>query len=395
MLVYFGITILLILLAIRYDFNGQTIGRNFCYSAVLVILVLVAGLRWRLGVDTMEYISRFYYVYPTFDKLSASDFGLGSDPFYMLINVFVKSLGGRFYMVQIIEAAIVNVLVFKYIKKHTPFIFSCVLFFFFISYINYTMEVMRGSISIAICLFGNDYILEKKRLKGYGLYLIALMFHFQTIVLFILPMFFFIRFNKLGIALLVFAFLAGTGLQEILGQYAALIEEGGEDIGDKVSHYASSGRWGVSHGNMNYYFGLILVKIIYPIFSLLYIKKYSDNEALKRLEPFIMFGLGFVLVQMSFPIAFRYVYYYEVYFAIIHSYVLVSIIKNNTILEWKLVYLKAFIFFFPVLLYYGYNKYRTHKYHPYTTIIEKSVNKQRENVYMQRSTYLAPNKNQY
>ena len=323
------------------------------------------------------------------------DFALGSDPFYTLINVFVKSLGGRFYMVQIIEAAIVNILVFKYIKKHTQFIFTCVLFFFFISYLNYTMEVMRGSISIAICLFGNDYILEKKWWKGYTLYLIALMFHFQTIVLFILPMFFFIRFNKFGIALLVVAFIAGMGLQEFLGQYAVLLGEDSGEVGDKVYGYANSARWGVNNGNMTYFVSLILVKIIYPIFSLLYIKKYSDNEDLKRLEPFIMFGLGFVLVQMSFPIAFRYVYYYEVYFALIHSYVLVSIIKNNTILEWKLVYLKAFIFFFPVLLYYGYNKYRTHKFHPYTSVIEKKVNKQRENVYMGRSTYLPPNKNEY
>ena len=395
MLIYLGITVLFIILAIRYDFNDQTVGRDFCYFTMLVILVLVAGLRWRLGIDTMAYIRRFYYLYPTFDKLSASDFGLGSDPFYMLINVFVKSLGGRFYMVQIIEAAIVNFLVFKYIKKHTRYIFTCALFYFFISYINYNMEVMRGSLSIAICLFGNDYILEKKWWKGYALYLIALMFHFQTIVLFILPMFFFIRFNKLGIALLVVAFIAGMGLQEFLGEYAALLEEGSGEVGDKVSDYASSGRWGVSHGNMTYYFSLILVKIIYPIFSLLYIKKYSDNEDLKRMEPFIMFGLGFVLVQMSFPIAFRYVYYYEVYFALIHSYVLVSIVKNNVILEWKLVYMKAFIFFFPVLLYYGYNKYRTNKYHPYTSIFEMKVSQVRENGYMSRSTYLAPNKNEY
>lgn len=395
MSIYFVVTILLIIFIIRYDFNGKTEGRNLCYFMVMVILILIAGLRWRLGIDTMAYMIRFYYNYSSIDKLSMDDFALGSDPFYTLINVFVKSLGGRFYMVQIIEAAIVNILVFKYIKKHTQFIFTCVLFFFFISYLNYTMEVMRGSISIAICLFGNDYILEKKWWKGYTLYLIALMFHFQTIVLFILPMFFFIRFNKFGIALLVVAFIAGMGLQEFLGQYAVLLGEDSGEVGDKVYGYANSARWGVNNGNMTYFVSLILVKIIYPIFSLLYIKKYSDNEDLKRLEPFIMFGLGFVLVQMSFPIAFRYVYYYEVYFALIHSYVLVSIIKNNTILEWKLVYLKAFIFFFPVLLYYGYNKYRTHKFHPYTSVIEKKVNKQRENVYMGRSTYLPPNKNEY
>ena len=146
MLIYIVVTVLLLYLSYYYDISGKRVGRDGWYNAVLVFLILIAGLRWRVGTDTIAYLARFYHIYPTLENFAISEYGLGQDPFYALINVIVKTLGGRFYMVQIIQATIVNVLVFKYIKRHSKYIFTCVLFYFFINYLNYNMETMRGSI---------------------------------------------------------------------------------------------------------------------------------------------------------------------------------------------------------------------------------------------------------
>ena len=51
-MIYLIVIILLLLLSFRYDINGKTEGREQCYLAMLVIFILIAGLRWRLGVDT-------------------------------------------------------------------------------------------------------------------------------------------------------------------------------------------------------------------------------------------------------------------------------------------------------------------------------------------------------
>lgn len=392
-MIYIFIILLLLFFSFRYDFCGRKDGRILCYNIVLVLLILIAGLRWRVGTDTIAYINRFYHDYPTIDNFSFGDYGIGNDPFYALINVIVKSLGGRFYMVQIIQASIVNILVFKYIKRHTNFIFTCVLLYFFISYVNYTMEVMRGSISIVICLFGNDYIQDKKWIKGYALYLLALMFHIQTIVLFFLPCLFFIRLNKYGLLLLVAAFVTGLFLKTIFESYLSLVESG--VIENEIEDKLYSDKYGTSHGNLLFFVGLLLVKFVYPILSLLYIKKYGENEMIMRLEPFMVFGLMFVLLQISFPIAFRYVYYYELYFALFYSKVLSLMSDRLMSLSKGIRFTRAYLLFFPVLLYYGYARYSTHKYHPYTSVIEKSVNKEKEEVFKERNHYFAPDKNKY
>ena len=60
-MIYFVVLLLLLILTVRYDINGKTEYRDQWYNAVLVILILIAGLRFRLGVDTVNYIYMFYH----------------------------------------------------------------------------------------------------------------------------------------------------------------------------------------------------------------------------------------------------------------------------------------------------------------------------------------------
>ena len=181
-MIYLLVIVLLICLSLRYDINGKTKYRDFWYLMMLVVFILIAGLRWRLMVDTPNYIYNFYHVYPSLENFSFEDYPIGKDPFYVLINSLVISLGGRFYVVQLIEATVVNVLVFKYIKRHSSYLFTCLFFYAIMCYMGYSMETMRASLSVVICLYANDYILDKKWIKGYILLFLALMFHAQTIL---------------------------------------------------------------------------------------------------------------------------------------------------------------------------------------------------------------------
>ena len=257
-MIYIFVLLLLLFLSFHYDICGRKEHKNFWYFFVLVTFILIAGLRFRIGADTTNYIERFYHEYPDITKLSIDDFHLGSDPAFVLVNSFVKSLGGRFYVVQLIHALFINTMIFGYFKKHCSYIFTVIFFYFIYIYISFNMEIMRASTSIVICLYANDYIQEKKWIKGYFLYLVALSFHIQTLLLFILPPFFFLKFNKTGLCILSGAFFLGFYLQILLGEYMFLLD-GSEILQDKAISYVESEEFGEQNHKIAY---IVLPKLV-------------------------------------------------------------------------------------------------------------------------------------
>ena len=234
-MLYSSIILLLLLLSYHYDVCNNTRNRDFWFIFVLVVFVCVAGFRWRLGIDTPVYMERFYYLTPTISKLTFDD--MTESPLFVLLNSIVFTMGGRFYIVQLIHAAFVNCLIFFYFKKHSKFLFTCILFYSIMCYTNFNMEIMKASMGIAISLFAYDYILENKWIKGYLLILLAILFHFQFLVLLIVPLLFSIKFDKRGFLLLLFAFIIGEGLLHFFGQYSVLLNF--DLLENKVSTYSN------------------------------------------------------------------------------------------------------------------------------------------------------------
>lgn len=393
-MIYLLVTILLLFLSIHYDINGRTKYRDQSYIIVFVIFVLIAGLRYRLGVDTHRYLYYFYHEYPLLDEFTIEDLHIGEDPFYVLLNSIVRSFGGRFYMVQLIQAFFVNLLVLNYFKKHCEYVFTCAFFYFTMSYTGFMMEIMRASFSIAICLYAYDYIVEKKWIKGYLLLFIASFFHAQTLVLCVLPLLFFLKLNKLGFIFLVLSYLGGVLLMQILGDYVFLLE-GSETMESKVSGYVESETYGKNTYNIGYFIVSLLPLVVYPLFSLWYCKRCSINEKIKNLEPFVMLGVMFVMIQASFIIAYRYIDFFRIYFEICFAESFVCLIKNDNRLKLSLSFSKYLLFFVPIF-YIAVNHYDI-RYSPYSSIIEKSVIEEREKRYMKLGIdlYYYPKTNEY
>lgn len=378
-MVYFFTILLLLVLILCYDINGKKLYRNECYLFVLVIFIMIAGLRWRVMVDTPNYIYNFYHVYPSLEEFSFVDYPIGKDPFYVLINSLVISLGGRFYWVQLIEASFVNILVFKYFKRHSNSIFTCLFFYYITCYFGYSMETMRASFTFAICLYANDYILEKKWIKGYLLLLLAIMFHAQAIVMLVVPVLFFLRFNKLGLVACIAAFFLGYFIQKGLGDYINLLELS-DSISDKASRYAESDQYGSQAGNFNFFIVKIFPNIFYSFFCFFYLKKYYlYSSKVLKIEPFIMCGIFFLIVQMNLQIAYRYVDYFRLYFVILYAEVFIMIMHNSKNLSRSLASLRALLAFLPFFLLVGYSKYLSlYTFYPYSSVIERSINRERE-----------------
>ena len=375
-MVYLVVVFLLLLLSLIYDINGKVKYRDFFFNVMLLIFILVAGLRWRIGVDTPNYLGAFYHVYPTIYKFTFDDYGLFNSPFFVLLNSLVKTLGGRFYIVQLIHATIVNVLIFKYIKRHSSYIFTCLFFYSFICNATYNFETMRASISIVICLYANDYILNKKWWKGYMLYVLALLFHPQTIVLFILPLFFFLKCNKWGLLFLAFSFFIGVIIADLLKDYMFLLE--GEDaLEDKVGNYTNSEQYGTGGGFLHLivFFALPTIYLLVP---LIYLKKIKCSNNVDIIEPFIFLGLSFIMIRTNFEIAYRYVDCFKIYFVILYSELFVQLIKNSKKMDFLLSYVRSFVILFPIIFFHLIYTYvsdsMNFRYYPYNSVFERNIN---------------------
>jgi hypothetical protein len=102
------------------------------------------------------------------------------------------------------------------------------------------------------------------------LILIATGFHQASILLAIIPLLTFLRFNIFGVVLLVCAFFIGAFLQSKLGDVFALMEIA-EGTTDKLDEYLGNDKYMGQIHNMNYYIAILFPLIFYPILSLVYL----------------------------------------------------------------------------------------------------------------------------
>ena len=384
-MLYIIITLSLLFFSYHFDFCGKEKNKFFWYNMIFVVLILVSGLRYRLGIDTTRYLYSFYHDTPYLWQLSWDDLGIGNDPLFKIMNSVVYTLDGRFYVVQLIHALIVNGLVFNYIKKHSPYIFTCVLLFFLWNYLAFNMEEMRASMSVAICLFANDYILERKWLKGLLLYFVGCLFHVTTIfIILLIPFLFFLKLNKLGVILLLGVYILGGIIMSIFEENIALLSFS-DNLTNKTEYYMSRDDLSGQMGNVFYYIVSIVPFILYPIVSNIYIKKTKREVSILQIESPMMIGLLFLVLQMQIYLAYRFVNFYSIYLIIFVAWMMNSLYKNEIKLSCGVGYTMTLLLFsyFILAMLYPYYKDVTlrQRYYPYASIFEQSIDKDRELIY--------------
>lgn len=394
-MIYNVVFILLLYLSYYYDFHGNKTGqhmwhyfydtkrhkngRNMWYYSILVFFIVFAGLRWRLGMDTPNYIYHFYHDIPIISGLTKEDLNLGSKPLWIIINSVVKTLNGRYYIVQLIEAAFVNILILNYFKKHSQYLFTCIFFYYILLYFSMSFAVMKAAMSIVVCLYANDFILQKKWVKGMVLYLIAVLFHPQAILIMLTPFLLFLKLKKRSILLFVVLYVSGFYVQSYLGESLELFDFD-EDIYDKVESVATSDRYSSRTSNFNYAIVNILPYFFYAVFSLYALKRHKPNTTTLRYEPFVMLCLCFIVLEMNVYIAYRFAMYFFIFFIMMLSETFVEFAGFGRKSRNKSqMFVKSFLIILPFLILFGYRSYQRAWVHtPYSSVIEREIDQTRE-----------------
>lgn len=369
-----------------FDICGKRKDRDRAYTFVLFILILLAGLRWRVGGDTIRYLTSYYSSVPYIWEIRFENLTFGGHPLWDILVSLIRSLKMPFFAVQMFESAFVNILLFKYLKKHTEYIFTCVFFYFIGEYFFMNMETMKLSFCVVLCLYAHDFFIEKKWIKAYSLTFIAILFHAQSMIILLTPLFLALRINSIVVwGLMSLSFIFGIILPENVKEYLSLLEFiDDESINDKLTNYSTHSFY-MSEESFRYKLLNTYPLIIYSFISAFYIKRHKMTKSLDYFQPFLILGIIFMVLQLNVHIFYRLVKFYKIYMFIFISHTFVSLIRENRfyngMVETGTSYIRTFVLFIPLfisLLFYTTISDKRVKYYPYSSIFDKEISIPRE-----------------
>lgn len=399
-MIYFIVFVILLYFSYRFDYIGEKKYKKKCYYLVLILLILIAGLRYRLGVDTIRYESSFQWIPNIFD-LTFSDFDNKYDPFYLIFSSISKTLSPEFWVMQILQATLVNVIVFRFIKRNINNIFFGVLLYYVFLYFNYTCEVMREACAVSMFLLAWEYFKKKEWSKYYIFCIAAFLFHNSAILLFILPVlkwfkvWSIMRIKGYTVFLLIGVLIIGFIIQKVFFDYLYIISIT-DNIENKLNSYSNSDLSG-SLLNLNGIISVVLRYILYPFIAVVLLKNRSKHDEL-IIEPMVL--LCFIFAILSIPIAI--LYRYNNYFMLFAILVLADLafskkfyLSGNKILIVNSYFL-WFILFAPLISFQVYGLFSNVKgtmykeymrYYPYNSVLDRKRDMQREALFIYYNAY--------
>lgn len=189
-MIYLIVFIFLLLCTINDGIVKSIAADRLRYWTLCGILVLLAGLRYRVGGDSLAYMDNFNAL-PKLSDLENFDFVKAEyDPLWYIFNASIKSVFDNFIFFQIVHAVIINSIVFWFTKKYTVYKYTVILFYYIFFYLYFNMEILRESLSLCVFFLSIPYLLKGKWVHYYLINIVAFLFHSSAIITFFIPLLF-------------------------------------------------------------------------------------------------------------------------------------------------------------------------------------------------------------
>lgn len=390
---------LCIVLSYVYDYARATAKyKSLCYYMLCLTFILLSGLRYRIGIDSIRYED----LYSGMPDLSSLDFGYISfeyAPGYVLLVALLKTISPHYLVFQIVHAAIVNIIIFRFFKSNSRNIFFAILCYFLFYYYFFNCEVLRESLAVSAFLLGWKYLVSAKWVKYYICAAIAFSFHYSAAITFLLPIFFlsplrnFFDMSWKTIALIIVVYLS-----------TAYIGSHFFDFLSKMNGIALIADYSTRYSNNDYYgsgmqlsligsIAFLLKNILYPL-SAVYVLRNSrnkfDSNVLQTLQIIVFVFIAISTFSLAIRIIVRFLsYFYPIITLIISSCAFEKIrIPHHKVLKmsfgvWFVLLMPYFLL--NVMQYreninMG-NSYREYyKFYPYTSVIFQDKIPEREEI---------------
>lgn len=309
MTAYLLIIVLLLYFIFAYDVGHQRQGRKQMQWLVIVLLILMAGLRYHIGSDTIGYEDDFNREVPVLSRLSSSQ-AMMSQPLWIFLMSLCKTWFGSFVAFQFIHAIILNLLIFRFIRKTTNYVFTALLFIFCITWWNLSFEVLRESLCVGIYL-NAILLLKKGKYINYAvLGLIMVGLHWFAFLMVIITPFIMYANEKVvysaiilgGVALFLFV---DTQLFELIDLISADYISGGAS--KRIDSYLNQdGGQGKVEFNL---IGLIFTFVLYIALPLITIYFNKEEKGNKNFSKILVLFILFAVLQTKLVIFTRFYNY--------------------------------------------------------------------------------------
>ena len=396
-MVYLIILILLLFGIYRYDYRNARSGRLIYWIALCFIFACVAGLRYKLGQDTITYINEYNTLRPI-TRINAEDFERTRfAPGFVVITSVFKQFTGEFTFFQFFHSVIVNGVIFYFFYKHCRHIFFAALVYFFYLYFLLCFQQMREAFAVCIFLLAWPAFRDGRWLWWYVASLFAFMFHISALIMFFLPLisipglrqlFIFggrTWFVCLGIAVL------GAAVQAIFFRYIELIAFSASML-EGIETYKNNSLGG-SLLNFNGIIGTFFQYILYPLLALYFLqqrKKDNGRDFMRfdKFNAFVLMSVYVTIFSISVTIIARFNNYFFPFAILALSDWIFGYLKMKRdrlrlrLVYWVIIFLPMFCFHISGTYFNNMNRSGTLKtymvYYPYTSVFDKDMDKKTE-----------------
>lgn len=338
-MLYLMVLLYLIANAYAYDLNGyKGRYRNVNIFISYLVLALMAGLRYKMGSDGFAYQ---YFVENEVRGLYELDFDYLLDsrfqPLWILLSATAKTLGNYLYL-QFFVSFVTLFAVYGFVKKNTPYVATVTLFFYISFYHYFSMEILRESLAISLFLVSMT-VFKRHKFFSFSLCLTAFFIHKFAIFIIIVYLFLLldVQLRKTIILLglvIVLIILLDEPIKNIQLAYSMI-----KDV--NFSNYDVD----VNLSLVGYLY--YMLKIFFPVLLIFYcsnrrvvLSRVIDN---KMFYTFCAFYSAIYIIRIfSLPYIERLVNYFELFYILFGSSLLVYFLSKQKFIIRNIVFLVIF-----------------------------------------------------
>lgn len=354
---YLIIFLIVIVLSV---YNERLTHRSRIISLVFVCgyIVLLMGLRYRVGIDTMNYMSSYGYT-PEFKGFFDNDFTeTRFEPGYLLLCALCRLVTKDFWLLQLVHALILNVCVFIFLYRRTINPFTGIAIYFVLTWLYFNTEVMRESLAIAIFLLNYENLKKRRWIAYYLLTLVSISFHYSALILWLFPFVKFIKLNIWYIAACILILIAMPWLEQ-LNELLTITS-----IANRMTQYIN----GANDLNLNWRLANMIQSLSCPFLAMVI---YRKLHKVSEYDSYILLHIFFCIGVFTIPVVFSRFTNYTQVFVIVYLSSLFSMLRCKYSVKPILV----IILVSSQLFYYSYMYKR---WYPYESVFTMRKNTERE-----------------
>lgn len=265
--------------------------RCFCLTILCAYVIILMGLRYRVGIDTINYLSGYYPkigqdYFKSFDILTNI-----REPGYYFVCYLCSFISDQFWVVQLLCASITNFCIFLFLYRNCTNPFIGIAVYFFLYFFYFTAEIMRESAAIGIFLLNYQNLKEGKWVRYYLFTFFSIFFHYSALITWLFPLVKFLKVNALYF-IIIGLMLAVTPLVE---DFISVIQVA--SLTTRLDAHLDS----AESLNMNWRIAQVIQTVV-PSIVVLWICRRKNNSI--EIRPFVLLHIIFCAGAFAIPIIF-------------------------------------------------------------------------------------------